>query len=72
MRATRGTLAAQLEAAVAATHRICKDESETAAQYREEARKLFEAKDYVGARAASKTPPPPTGWRSTRASTSTS
>jgi hypothetical protein len=54
VKAARGTLAAQLEAAVAATHWICKDESETAAQYREEARKLFEAKDYGGARAASK------------------
>jgi hypothetical protein len=50
----RGTLAAQLEAAVAATHWIFKDESETAARFREEAGKLFDAKDYNGAKAASK------------------
>ena len=54
VKAARGTLAAQLEAAVAATHWIFKDESETAAHYHEEERKLFEAKDYAGARAASK------------------
>jgi hypothetical protein len=53
VKAARGSLAAQLEAAVAATHWIFKDESETAAQYGEEARKLFEAKDYAGARPAS-------------------
>jgi hypothetical protein len=54
VKAARGTLAAQLEAAVASTHWIFKDESETAARYREEARKLFEANDYNGAKAASK------------------
>jgi hypothetical protein len=45
---------AGLEAAVSTTRWIFKDESETAAQYREEARRLFEAKDYAGARAASR------------------
>jgi hypothetical protein len=50
----RGGFVAQHEAAVAASHWIWKDESETAAHYREEARRLFEAKDYVGARTASK------------------
>ena len=54
VKAARGTLTAQLEASVAATHWIFKDETETAARYREEAAKLFEAKDYIGARAASK------------------
>jgi hypothetical protein len=54
VKAARETLGVQVEAAVAATHWIFKDESETAARYREEARKLFDAKDYDGAKAASK------------------
>jgi hypothetical protein len=54
VKAARGSVNAQLEAAVAATHWIFKDESETAARYREEGTRLFEAKDYPGARAAAK------------------
>ena len=54
VKAARGPLAAQLEAAIAATHWIFKDETENAARYREEADKLFASKEYAGARAASK------------------
>jgi hypothetical protein len=54
VKAARGTVTAQHEAAVAATHWIFKDESETAARYREESNRLFEAKDYAGAKAAAK------------------